>query len=475
MNEEHGTAPAAPVDIGDRLELFVDQHLVERFDGVSLRLHAPVKQPRSQAPLAPPTLRYMTVIQDGDIYRAYYNHRRDCRPDYRGEPIKDNNRPLCACYEESHDGIEWHRPSLGLVTDDIFADVGNAVLGESPFGHNLSPFLDRRPDVPHAERFKALAGVCSSGLYAFASGDGIHWAKMHDQPVIRHDTTLHGQFAFDSMNVAFWSEAAQRYVCYFRHWKGPRGLPRSIGRAVSPDFANWTDESAHFETPNLEGEQLYTNQTHPYFRAPHIYIALPTRFIKGVIRGRPAEGPVGSTDIMLMTTRAGAKAFDRTFKEAFIRPGLEPKGWENRANYVALNVVPTGPAEMSIYHCDGHRYVLRTDGFASVHASAGGGESVTRPLIFSGSRLVLNVSTSVRGGIRIELQDAGGVPFPGLGLEDCDPVIGDSIEYIATWRGQSDIGQFAGRPVRVRFAMQDSDLYSLRFGRGVTHGESPET
>ncbi|MEY5011084.1 MAG: hypothetical protein RLZZ253_2223, partial [Verrucomicrobiota bacterium] len=33
--------------------------------------------------------------------------------------------------------------------------------------------------------------------------------------------------------------------------------------------------------PNLPGEHLYTNHTHPYVRAPHIYLALPTRFVPG--------------------------------------------------------------------------------------------------------------------------------------------------------------------------------------------------
>ena len=36
---------------------------------------------------------------------------------------------------------------------------------------------------------------------------------------------------------------------------------------------------------NLPGEQLYTNQTHPYFRAPHIYIAPMMRFTLGMERG----------------------------------------------------------------------------------------------------------------------------------------------------------------------------------------------
>ena len=110
-----------------------------------------------------------------------------------------------------------------------------------------------------------------------------------------------------------------------------------------------------------------------YFRAPHIYIALPTRFV-------PTRG--NSTEILFMSSRGGAP-YERLFKEAFIRPGLAPERWGNRANYAALNVVPTSFGEMSIYHAgSGHRYILRTDGFVSVNAPFEGGEMITKPLRF---------------------------------------------------------------------------------------------
>ena len=88
---------------------------------------------------------------------------------------------------------------------------------------------------------------------------------------------------------------------------------------------------------NTPGEHLYTNGTHPYFRAPHIYIALPTRF----------QAKRGSTtDIVFMSSRGG-NTYDRTFKEAFIRPGLDPASWGNRSNYAAWHVLPTSSTEMS--------------------------------------------------------------------------------------------------------------------------------
>ena len=60
------------------------------------------------------------------------------------------------------------------------------------------------------------------------------------------------------------------------------------------------------------------------------------------------------SDAIFMTTRPAEGAdhlavYDRTFPEGFIRPGIGAKNWVSRSNYPALNVVPTGPAEVSIY------------------------------------------------------------------------------------------------------------------------------
>jgi hypothetical protein len=205
---------------------------------------------------------------------------------------------------------------------------------------------------------------------------------------------------------------------------------------------------------NVPGEHLYTNNTHPYYRAPHIYIALPTRYL-------PQRGD--STDIMLMTSRGGDR-YDRLFLEAFIRPGLEAARWGNRANYAALNVVPTGPAEMSVYHAlAARRYTLRSDGFVSVHAGYAGGEMVTRVLRFSGRQLMLNYCTSAAGSVRVEVHSPDGQAVPGYSLADCRPLAGDEIEGIVHWDHGADLGDLAGKPVRLRFVLHDADLYSMRF------------
>jgi hypothetical protein len=213
---------------------------------------------------------------------------------------------------------------------------------------------------------------------------------------------------------------------------------------------NWSPPAP--TSPNAPAEHLYTSGTHPYFRAPHIYVALPTRFM-------PDRGE--STDIMFMTSRGG-NHYDRLFREAFIRPGLDPARWGNRANYAALNVVPTGPAEMSIYTLSG-RYYLRTDGFASVHAGYRSGEMLTRPLRFSGTRLMLNMATSAAGSIRVEVQDEQGRPLDGFRLTDATNLVGDQLDRVVSWKGGDSVASLAGVAVRLRFVMQDADLFALQF------------
>ncbi|MEO2023201.1 MAG: hypothetical protein ABGX05_15375, partial [Pirellulaceae bacterium] len=169
------------------------------------------------------------------------------------------------------------------------------------------------------------------------------------------------------------------------------------------------------------------------------------------------------TDIALMATRPGSDRYHRYFKEAFIRPGLGPRGWGNRANYITLNVVQTSPAEMSMFMYGGAQYVLRLDGFISVSAGFDQGEFVTKPLKFSGTKLEMNYSTAGAGQLRVELQDADGKPIPGYALDACDPIKGDAISGIVTWKKNSDVAPLAGETVRLRFVMNEADVYSVRF------------
>lgn len=426
--------PESLRDIGSRRELFIDHYLIDRMTGTQLQLGQPQLAPETPSPAN--NMEYGTVIKDGSIYRLYTRDGRGAK--------HDGDAPEVTRYCESRDGIHWTRPELGLVELEG-SRANNVILHEAPFCHNFSPMLDTRPGVPADERFKALAGTVKSSLVAFVSADGIRWKKLRPEPVIRYTR----EYAFDSQNVSFWSDLEGCYVCYFRHFLDKK--LRSVCRTTSPDYLNWSEPEPL--KPNLPGEHIYTTLTHPYYRAPHIYIALPTRFF-------PDRGE--STDVLFMTAR-GPGPFDRTFKGAFIRPGLDPARWGNRSNYAALNVVPTGPAEMSIYMTPFRRFTLRPDGFASVQAGWAEGEMITRPLKFSGERLFVNYATSAGGRLRVEIQSPDGRPLPGFDLESCRPLVGDSLDQQVGWKRGGSLEQIKGQPVRLRFQMQEADLYALQF------------
>jgi hypothetical protein len=350
--------------------------------------------------------------------------------------------------------------------------------GQAPASHNFCPFIDTRPGVPEGERYKAVAGLFETGLMGYVSPDGLHWKKIRPEPLITSKT-----FAFDSQNVAFWSESEGCYVCYFRTWRGfedwgTNAGVRWVSRCTSPDFLHWSP-MAQMEAGDTPPEHLYTQQTHPYFRAPHIYISLAARFWPGkkvLTDAQAAELNVSPdyygdiSDGVLMTSRGG-NVYDRTFMESFIRPGPGLINWVSRTNYPGLGVVPTGEGEMSLYFHRNYaqptsyagRLTLRTDGFASVRAPYAGGGMLTKVLSFTGRELVLNAATSAAGAIRAEVQDPAGNPIPGLTLGECRPVVGDRIEHTVAWKDRADLSELAGKPVRLWFVMKDADLFSMRF------------
>lgn len=458
-------------DLGSRRELFVDRTLIDRMDGCSLHLHTP--QPRETVlkfdrPWEGAFSGYLTVLHDPD------DAKRPFRMYYRGLPLagKDGSTNEVTCYAESRDGIVWNKPDLGLFVVAGTRSNNVVLAGQAPFSHNFSPFLDSRASVPRAERFKALAGTTESGLHAFASADGIRWRRLGSGPVLT-------QGAFDSQNVVCWSPAEGRYLLYLRTWSGGEFAGyRSISRSTSDDFLHW---SAPEPMTFSDGppEHLYTSQTQPYFRAPHLLVATPMRFMPGrqVLTEVQAQelgvkpGYAGDAAEAVFMTSRGGNRYDRTFLEGFIRPGLDPGNWASRAGLTALGIVGTAPGEMSLYkqahyaQSSGHLvcHTLRADGFASVTAPFRGGEVVTHPLRFSGRRLVLNVSTGAAGSLRVELQDAAGKPLPGFGLTDCREVVGDDLERTVTWAGGADLAALRGTPVRLRWVLKDADLYAFQF------------
>ncbi|MCX6603888.1 MAG: hypothetical protein NTV52_09865 [Acidobacteria bacterium] len=455
-------AATPPLPLHSRRELFVDHYLIDSLTGAELRLAQPIDAGpvfQFDRPWEGRFCNYATVIKDAGTFRLYYRGVPNAGADGRGDEVY--------CYAESPDGTTFQRPNLQLHSVRG-TDTNNVILaGTPPLQHNFSPFLDTRPGVPPASRYKGLAGTSKSGLVAFHSPDGLRWTPIRTEPVLT-------QGAFDSQNLAFWSEAEQQYVCYYRTFKkiGSTGY-RWISRAVSPNFLDWKIEG-EVSFGNAPPEHLYTNQTSPYFRAPHLYLSLCARFLPGRQVLSEAEARAinvdpayfkDCSDAVLLSSRGGTQ-FDRTFLDAFLRPGLGIANWVSRSNYPALNVVPTGPEELSFYVVRNYgqpsihlrRYTLRLDGFTSLHAGYSGGQMITKPFTFAGAQLEVNFATSAPGGIHLFLETPSGTP-----LVESTELIGDQTARFVQWKTIESLTRWSGQPVRLRATLKDADLFAIRF------------
>ncbi len=461
------SAPAAEpaqkpiVDVGSRWELFVDDWLIDSQSGTSLALNPPERREvvlTTDAPWEGTTSAYFSVVQDGELVRLYY----------RGSVAGSDHSPdQVTCVAESRDGIHFTRPKLGLI--EINGSSDNNVVWKGVESHNFAPFIDTNPDCKPEERYKALAGIKApgknwqegatpGGLFAFASPDGIHWKKMQKEPVLTKG-------AFDSLNLGFWDAARGQYACYNRIFTG--GV-RAIQSSHSSDFLHWSDGVANRYAADVPMEHFYTNATRPCPGAEHLLVSFPKRFVPE--RKKIAEhSDVGVSDAVFMSSRDGVN-WDRPFLEAWVRPGRDQKNWTERNIMPAWGIAETAPGEWSMYVSEHYRWpdnrlrrvVLPRHRFASVHAGASGGEFVTRPITFTGDRLLLNYATSAAGSVQVELQDTAGKPLAGFALADMAPLYGDELDAAAIWKS-ADVSSLAGKPVRLRVVLKDADVYALRF------------
>ena len=464
-----------PIDIGNRVEMFVDNHLVFKTFGTSLKMAVPEKkeiafrmdQPWEGSGSGP----YASTFFDGEKYRMYY---RGCAFDEDASK-GDESESQHTCYAESTDGIHWEKPELGLV--EFRGNKNNNIIFSGKMAHNFTPMMDSNPHCKLDEKFKATAGHAPEGLMAYKSLDGIRWSELLDRPVMTKG-------AFDSQNLCFYDENQNNYRCYSRYFMVPDdpdfeqqfgygivnvGI-RSIQSCISEDFRIWTDPVPNQYGEGVPSEQFYTNATVLCPGAPHHYLSFPMRFMseRFKVEGHPYPGV---SDAVFLSGRDGVH-FERPFLEAWIRPDLDQKNWTQRNYITTWGILETSPEEFSLYVWEHYRwedayvrrYAVRKHGFASMNAPYAGGMFVTKPLIFDGSNLFLNYATSAPGSIKVGIVgDETDWPAPGYSTEDCDIIYGNELDKMVTWKGEGDLSRFRGNSIRLKFEMKDADLYSIHF------------
>ena len=443
------------IDIGARLELFVDEFLIDELSGDAQQfVHQP--KPREVVlvtgqPWEGNTCAYYSIFRDGDVYRMYY------RASHFDVKTRKATHPEFTCYAESRDGIHFTKPKLGLVEWE--GSKANNIILEGLGTHCFVAFRDENPNCPPEARYKGISRgrpVGKKGLYVFHSPDGIRWTLTKNEPVITDGY-------FDSQNLAFWDPVEKQYVDYHRTFTNK---VRSIMTCTSPDFMNWTKPVLLKYPAGTPDQHLYTNAIRPYERAPHIKVGFPTRY-------RPSDSQV---EPIFMSSRDGLNF--RRWNKAVIPPDAPKERDGNRSNYMANALVSLkgNDRELAVYGSEAYyegpdsrlrRFTYRVDGFVSVRADSEGGELLTKPLKFQGEQLVLNFATSQGGSVKVELQDESGKPVPGFELASSQPLTGDSIEQIVSWKTSDSVAKLSGKTIRIRFVIENGDIYSVRFRRQI--------
>jgi len=473
------------ISIGNRRECFFDDYLINTDKTTAeFRLHEPVRREcvlLHDAPWEGDGSDFHNIVKEDGFYRMYYLGWWMLE--------KGEGKDICVCYAESRDGLVWEKPDLGLFEYEG-STHNNIILDRKTHGTHIDNFMvfkDTNPACPADERYKAVCQFVHHRPYrpelvCYFSADGIRFRRGH---------VITDQGQFDSLNVAFYDEHAGKYRCYFRSFHNvpeTRVLNdgiRDIRCIESEDFIHWT-APVMLDFGDAEDIPLYTNVVQPYFRAPHILVGFPSRYIERRewtpafdelcgrekrlerMKHQPRYG-LTTTDCLFMASRDGVH-FARQ-DEAFMRPEPEnPAGWVYGDCYPSYGLIETPSAvegadnELSFYLFEGHwmgeptrlhRYSMRMDGFMSLHAGAKEKMVVSKPFSFEGEALYANIATSARGYMYFTLTDPD-----GNSLSSCE-IFGNSTDKRIPF--PASLSAFSRKEVVLTVRMREADLYSIQF------------
>ena len=464
------------MNIGNRLEVFWDDSIIDRENtGATQIMHHPVRREcviTLDGPDACHPSPYSCLVKYNGVYMFY---------------IAGNKTMFCY---QSKDGINWEAPdydiddrrgSLGGGKNSIFSSDENSPYYDATGFDGFKVMVDTNPDCHESERFKAVANKIEHYLTYYTSPDGIHWTRRYE-----FDFTA----GFDSQNTLLYDEEEKKYRIYFRDFH-PAPDPketrwyRDIRMVESTDLKKWSAKKLLQYNDYIDW-QLYTNGIIKYYRAPHVYVGFPVRYIErigwsdnyeelcGVESRRKRNGrhATALTDTLFMTSRDGVDWF--RYPNAYITPGPEyESNWEYGSCYVCDGIAETPSHhpgcdnEISLYipenrWCEDpvkiYRHTVRLDGFVSLYGPWYGTVIYTKPFIYDGDELYINFATSAYGYVNVQIKALD----TGESIST-DEIFGDSTGRHVRFKGGKTPALLKGRPVIMKMDVKDAHIYSFKF------------
>jgi hypothetical protein len=415
-----------------------------------------------------------SIINDNGNYRLFYESITGSNP----------NHDKVLRTAESDDGINWRFPNIGKI-DITGAKYNNAVLHPGFSGyHGGCVFMDKTGDknelyksiwlgLLNREKFERYIqqwpydidpmavfknkhpdfpeDAMAWGIFGAVSPDGYEWKVLDDPLIIQHS---------DTFNAATFDHVTGQYIIYPRTWYYGR---RSVGRLVSDDFRHFSNlQQVLCPDPSMQATDTWYTPG---------YVTIP-----------------GTTDYHLMFATLWSQ-IDDTFTP-ILHTSMDGVLWQRIPGKPMLQHGPTG----SWYACGGalpslvelpnnqwgsfmmgwhvpHKYPRSFPGFgqagwvrwtrgrlAALRADEDASFNLF-PIKTNKRKMIINYSTKKSGYIKIGVNGKE----PLRVITDADIIIGDDIDRIVTWNGNSDMGNSPDEGIQIQVEMRNADLYSIRF------------
>jgi hypothetical protein len=492
----------APVlELGSRRHLFLDDALIAARENITFAAHP-------------------TRVAEGVLEASGWISVVDAGPEDIRLFVNGPENSLAVFV--SKDGVNFTAPDLGRE----FRGRKNIVITDPASVGTV--FIDR--NGPPDERWKIVSGLRQrGGIFVYTSADGFFWRR-HDSASLPFWAGSAVNVFFDDQRRRYVIHNRTDYYRTAGGSTDRKSLLTEVSDLLSPwpfqpvtaemtkaataqgirTHANqldpwWLDNGplapggfgleypvAFAADPEIDpiATDVYNTRAQKYPWAEDAYIAFPLFFFhyhrdgpmqRQVLAHPEEERGSGLVETQLATSRDGLN-WTRYPRPTYLGIGDE-NGYPMRRSYIGSGLVRRGAQiwqysyTRSTYHDPYvkkapapdtiHRLVQRVDGFVSADAPYTGGSFTTKPLRFTGNRLLLNIDTDATGYAQVGFVDDKGAPIPGFSVDDCVYINGDAIDYEVEWlvggKGMKDVSTLAGRSVQLVVRARGTSLYALQF------------
>lgn len=485
------------LDLGFRKHVFIDDVLLENRQNVTFRSNPPsditkvfdIKEPFSK---------HLNVIEDKEgMVRMYYGVSGDM-----------------LAVRTSMDGIHWAEPDVGHGEHQGYRNV---VIPE-PVGVGVV-FID--PNALPEERWKYISRFHERAVHVYSSPDG-WWFKRHKTGVLPFNAGSQPNVFYDDQRQLYVGYhrsdmsrtiggATQREFCLtetsdiLKPWSfnplsqtqhDEIAVDRRIDR-IRPGYLNNGPltpggfgveyRTVFFPIDGFDpsGTDVFVPKAIKYPWAPDTYLAFPgmyfhyhddgpaTRWTLGEKSRNRGAGPI---EVQVAVSRDGL-TWRRYPRPAYVGIG-RMGGLDLHQIYMGQGLIRRG-AEIWQYFFGNveyhstfkrgpkaiYRTVQRLDGFVSADTRYKQlGEIKTRPFVFSGNRLVLNIDTDATGYAQVGILKSDGRIIEGFGVEDCVYINGDFVATEVEWMDKgSDLSALEGQVIKLVIRSRGTKIYSMQF------------